>query len=141
MTGAGPAERRDLVDAQRGMFGLEREDRRADLRREALMFLRGRREEAGHAILGEPRCLPIEGACGRTRLLGTFRGGMAEEDDGTNQLIGELLGNCVSRWSCCQSSVGSRRGRARAGIGIPRPDAHSDRERHDMNVMSSPGWG
>lgn len=56
------------------------------------MFLGRWREEAGYAILGESRCLPVEGARRGTGLLGTFRRRMAKEDNGTNQLIGELFG-------------------------------------------------
>jgi hypothetical protein len=80
------------MNPQGGMFGFQCEDRRADLRRQALMFLGRWREETGHPVLGESRRLPVEGPCGGTGLLSALRRRMTEEDDGTNQLVGELFG-------------------------------------------------
>ena len=56
----------------------------------ALHFRRA--EEAGHPLALEARRLAVEGALRRAGLAGTLGRGMAEEDDGTDEFIGALLG-------------------------------------------------
>lgn len=103
-----------------------------------MMFLDGRSKEAGHAVLGAAGCLSVEGACGDTGLLGTFRGGMTEEDDGANQLIGELFGKLreqvelVPVLSRFEAWTGESRHRHSQTI------ARGQHARRNANVMSSP---
>ena len=90
---ADPADRRDLMDAEGRMLRFEGEIASPNCGSASWRcFSTCGREEAGHPVLGEPRRLPVERALRRTGLLGAFRRRMAEEHDGTNQLIGELLG-------------------------------------------------
>jgi len=90
---ARPADGRDLVRVERRVLAPEVDDRLADRRGElsvALYF--GRRGEAGHPPLVEGVGLAVEGALRHAGLAGADAGGLPEEDDGADELVGALLG-------------------------------------------------
>src|SRR5205814_9958815 len=103
-----------------------------DLSRHPTMSLDLRRKQAGHPILREPRRLPRERARRGAGLLRTLRRGMAEEDNRTNQLIGELLGELGEQLELLPV-VGRFEARAQT-----RRHCFPTKERSGDNVMSSP---
>ncbi len=75
------------------MLRAQGEDVPADLLREPMVPLDFRRaEEARHPLPVETCRLSVEGALRGASLLGTFRRGLPEQDDGANQLVEMLLG-------------------------------------------------
>lgn len=84
---------RDFMKGEIGMFGFERDDVATDRLRQGAMLLHLRRgKEARHPVGGETRGAAIERPFRRSRLSGTFRGCVIEEDDGADEFVGTLLG-------------------------------------------------
>ena len=86
----------DLPQPEGRVLRLQVDDQLAQRRGEAAAILGTRRllvgEEAGHADLIEAPGLAPEGPLRGLGLLGALDRGAAEEDDGAEQLVGELLG-------------------------------------------------
>jgi hypothetical protein len=90
-----PADRGDLPQAERRVFGLELDDRLADPERQAALVRRRRvvrLEQTAHPGRRETGHLALQGPLGDAGLVGTFAGQLAKQDDRAHEFVGGLFG-------------------------------------------------